>query len=834
MTPRMYSVALTGLALIALRAGAADPLVLESAGGRYAIDSATGGIAGGQIAGTPFLVESRDEYGLLPPGEGELLRSDESADRVVERVEEGAGGAITLLCENEALGVRLRKTYRIDEDSGWLHKRIVVTALPGTAGRFRFESGVQVPGEWWRGAVIWQPVYHTARAPFFRTRDIREEIDLAPTNGARAMAALHQPRRDACVVHYYWGDEQFTYFHVTGEVPGYSKRAWPRRWAIGAQRRFLGGPHDRRITMEWVYGVHPGSARDFLLYYRNTDDYQRLWIDPLLTAPAWTQDVYIDEHWDTSYLRHGYDDLLRDVMAKKIHFGFMSVVQWGAFPYELYIAKPEDNEPGSGEDPVATAERMQQVKSWSPRIKTGLYSHFGGVSAKRDSRLHRLAEEKGWLSHRRDGSPWAGRTDYDMKDDKAAFRLTRAADGYREFLIRRCAEHFQHLNIDFMNLDTSPTVGGYECDWKEMRVTRPRVVQDLYNEFLRIAQEHGGTTQMNMPIPTASTAGFTEWPWFSQYSRDWRLFSGRVALQTAMSVAGRRLYFAGQIMPQGLPTDPMIRLHLNSMRMFAMGLGMLDVKSVERKRDLYQFGAPWIQAGYELRNRDMVDAGITPNWMEAVDDTEVEAYAWRMVDPYGLVTVLNHDTDATTQAVAFATKPLGLRPGKPVFVWRLEMPDPNCVEYDGVTMDTPIRRLAELRLLAAGEPLPKRFSTELALQPENPVELVLTHSPAVIESVDGKRCQYRLPAAYGVTAGGSVTEHQVNAVIENPKAAAVVLVFSPKGRKASVTQRRWSESHAAGVAAGFDEIAHEFLDIDGRVFVQAEVPPGTTELLIGP
>ena len=100
--------------------------------------------------------------------------------------------------------------------------------------------------------------------------------------------------------------------------------------------------------------------------------------------------------------------------------------------------------------------------------------------------------------------------------------------------------------------------------------------------------------------------------------------------------------------------------------------------------------------------------------------------------------------------------------------------------------------------------------------------------------MDGKRCQYRLPAAYGVTAGGSVTEHQVNAVIENPKAAAVVLVFSPKGRKASVTQRRWSESHAAGVAAGFDEIAHEFLDIDGRVFVQAEVPPGTTELLIGP
>jgi hypothetical protein len=478
-------------------------------------------------------------------------------------------------------------------------------------------------------------------------------------------------------------------------------------------------------------------------------------------------------------------------------------------------------------------KQIATMQGLSPRIKAGFYTHFGSVSVKRGSRMARLAEEKGWLSHRRDGTESTHRTDYDMEDNRAAVDITRFEPGYRQLLRERFRELFELNGVDLIYMDSAVRPGTYEYDWNEFRSPTARDIIEMYGDFQEIAHEHGGPTTMNMPISTGNHAGFAEFPWFQFYEDDWRRFSGRIALVQAMNAAGRRLYLGGYIMPSGDPRDPSIRLHVNSMRLLAMGLGMLDVKQVGQKRELYVMGAPYIQAAYELRNRKLVNANISPDWFKD-HDTEVEAYAWRMTDGYGLVTAMNHDIEPVSGTIAFDTKPLGLRPGRPAFIWRCEMPDPRTVDYQGVTMETPIRRLARQRLLRVVDALPKRLSLDVDLPPDNPIEIVVTHSPAVIASVGGKLCQYLLPAAYGVRATGVLGSDQINVTVANEQERSAIRIVLPNGFSdtPTVRQRKWSDSHSTGVAVGFEEIEHRIETEAGTTFVACEVGKGQTEIMV--
>ena len=525
--------------------------------------------------------------------------------------------------------------------------------------------------------------------------------------------------------------------------------------------------------------------------------------------------------------------MLGEVLDKKLYFGTMMSTLWGAFPHELYIALPEDREAASPDDPEKNMRNIRLMQELTPRIKAGYYTHFGSVSAKNGSALARLAEKNGWISHRPDGSPNMHRTDYNMEDNRAAVAITRFERGYRQWQQHRFRQLFNSNGVDLIYMDTAVRPTGYEYDWKEFRSPTARIIIDHYNGFLATAQAFGGTVTMNMPIPTANTSGFPEFPWFQNYERNWRRLAGRIALIQALNPVDRRLYFGGFIHPNGNPTDPAMRVHLNCLRMYAMGLGMLDVKLVEDKQDVYVLGAPYIQAGYEIRSRILADAQIEPNWLKD-HELEVEAYAWKGTEKFGLVTVMNHNPDPVAQLVSFDTSPLGLRRGKSTLVWKYEMPDPRTIDYTGVTMESPIRGLASSKLIRVEDSLPKRLSVGLELPADNPIELAITHSPAVIISVDGKPCQYWLPSAYGVDTTGVMSSGQINVTVENVNQRADVMIVLTEsfGDSPNVQQRRWSETHDAGGAVGYEAIHFKVVRVDGRPFVSCRVGPGQTEIVI--
>jgi len=819
------------LLIVSLVASTVSAIELSNGNFRYRINAQHGNLQEASQDGEPFASESFDCYRLLS---AEAVSEGLESDDVVTGTEHDSNGhKVTFICRNEDLGVTIEKRYQLDLKHGWLFKRIDVHADAGVGGMLLYESGLEVPAGWWNGATLWEPVWHTPIPPFKHTSEIKEFTNLAPKNGCRSFMALYQPRSDTCLLHFRWGAEVFEHFDVVGERENFGKRVWPRRWLLGSQERFVGGPHQRIFTTRMVYGMHEGTAQHALMTYAALPEYRELFVDPLQGSPRWVDDAYFDEHWDASLLRQGYDEMLKEVLEKKIYFGKMMSTLWGAFPHELYIARPEDREAGSPDDPEINMKHLRLMQGLSPRLKAGYYTHFGGVSAKNGSKLATLAAERGWISHRRDGSPSMHRTDYNMEDDKTAVDITRYESEFRRLHQDRFRDLFELNGVDLIYMDTAVRPGGYEYDWKEFRAPTARVIIDQYNGFLATAQEFDGTVTMNMPIPTGNTSGFVEFPWFQNYENDWRRLAGRIALCQALNPVDRRLYFAGFIMPSGSPTDPSIRLHFNCLRMYGMGLGMLDVKPVEYKRDVYVLGAPYIQAGYEIRSRILANAAIAPDWLKD-PELEVEAYAWKMKDRYGLITVMNHDPDPATESVSFDTKPLGLRRGRPAYFWRFEMPDPRRIDYDGVTMESPIRGLASRRLIAMTESLPQRMTLELELPGDNPVEIAITHSPAVIKSVDKKLCQYWLPSAYGVKTSGIAASGTINVTVENGNQSAEVLIALPEaiGDTPSVQQRRWSESHDTGVALGYEPIEFSTLRVHGMPFVSCKVGPGQTEIAV--
>ena len=94
--------------------------------------------------------------------------------------------------------------------------------------------------------------------------------------------------------------------------------------------------------------------------------------------------------------------------------------------------------------------------------------------------------------------------------------------------------------------------------------------------------------------------------------------------------------------------------------------------------------------------------------------------------------------------------------------------------------------------------------------------------------------QYWLPSAYGVDTTGVMSSGQINVTVENVNRSADVMIVLTEsfGDSPNVQQRRWSETHDAGVAVGYEAINFKVVRVDGRRFVSCRVGPGQTEIVI--
>ncbi len=251
------------------------------------------------------------------------------------------------------------------------------------------------------------------------------------------------------------------------------------------------------------------------------------------------------------------------------------------------------------------------------------------------------------------------------------------------------------------------------------------------------------------------------------------------------------------------------------------------------------FRLPWMKAAWELRGMEIVEDAVTPRWWRK--DVNFEAYGFRKGE-IGIVNVLSHVTKpASVEAgrwgfrvigeetaprkveLTVDTAKLGLEPGKPLYGWVLKMNDPRPVEdvnprnpgpglqvYAAIGEGSqgtwlPIRpdqslteeqmkkglRVYHARamtpddILFAGVACPAKLHLEVPTQVNLVSTVILTHTPAVLESVDGCSLEIGLTEHQNVTVTGGRSGQVISLMIDCRADSATVLV---PGLTAATTQ----------------------------------------------
>lgn len=810
-------------------------MVLASGETECVIDRETGAVLELSSRGKLAIDGGMDRYTLELPGSAMTdLRSDESADRAGQVREYGTIDGVAhvwVRCRNEPLKIWVNKTYWVEPGTHMLFKRIEVEADRAVSGFFIHESGIDIPHQWWRGGVIWKPTWHEHINAHRTTASIEEEIDLRANNTVRPALMLFQPHRQETLVHWRWGGERFEWFDSFIEKPPYGYRVAPGRWYLANAYGFVGGELNKRITTQMVYGVIHGTPIDFCLQYAKRPGFQRLWVEPKRRAPAWLYDTMIDDAFDYTTIAAGHKTTIARFLGNK-HPGYMQAVWWHPFPYEYYIARASDMEPRSMEDPVASAATIAEMEGVHPRYKVGPYTHFGHPAAHPDSKLAAIATAKGWVPMRRDGTRVHMGADYNLTPF-GSVPINRTVREYRQSQLDRWAELFDYFGSSLFYTDSAPVPARTENDWGSMTSGSAGLVQQYYRDLESVALGRGKALFTNYPVGLG-TSGFSEFSWYTPYKDDWRFTSGRLATQQALNFVPRRLYMCGYQHPSGSMTDDSIRIHVNYMTLLGIGFSLLDVKPPQDKEQFLREAAPYLMAAWEIRNRNMVDANVEPEWFDAKGETEV--YAWRALDGYGLVTAMSHDAGDTEETLSFDLEPLGIEPGSPVYVWRAELGDARELDFGEVTWESPVRRLVDQRLLETSARAPERMDVDVVLRHENPIALLVTDSPALVTQIGDRTCQYWLPpAAYGLDVKVNIAgDKRLDMMIDSPGPEAELILPLPAGVPGDATamQRRWSKLHAAGVAPGFEAVDHTFVSLDGGRFIEVTVGEGSTEVVV--
>ena len=831
---------------------------LTGGGVSCTIDQSTGAIdALASDKAGPILRPNRHEYSLVLP-EGEPVVASEADDEVRDADAQKLPGELTVRCHNAKLQLDITKTYRLDDETGWLFCTISAGNADRPKAFFRMAADVQVAPAFWARAMIHHPTMHSGTPALIQTRDVTKPMSLDIAKGAGYMAIANTRKGATLAVFQSQIEGEPVFFDavwVGGRAAGGAVTLDRGRWRHPLVEGPVGGGIAKPFTTQYCYAVTHGDHLDALFAYAQQPDVRDMVDEAFFDAPAWIDDVIIDEAFDLSTL-DGFRNTW-SVVGQKMPYGLVMVSLWGQYGEynqdhlyldeqvhawegkkktysEEFIAKywPHGHSLDKSNKvrylPSATAKVIQDLKAVSPRLRIGIYTHFSSATHGVDAPS--FQEHPEWAARDGKGERYHGRGEWAMDDDYASIRLNNALPEVQKYFLEQWEGILRYVQPDFMYIDGTPRAQPMH-DWPRHQIfAHNGNNKALFRGLVQLSNKHGKVLKWNYPVSVFAHEGYHEYPAFGFYERDWRLSVARMVDCLILSAPEFRISFAGDRPSSADPTDPMNRFRLNCLLMQNVKMSLLNAPG---KTQWLLQTMPYLMAHYELRQRHVVNARISPNGL--TDGSEIEAHAWRMRDA-GLVTLMNHDVDAATVETAFDIKPMGLRPGRPVYVWRLELPDPQHVDFADVSEDSPIRRLARQSLIAQLPKAPKRLTLSVELPSEQPVMLLLAQSPAMIESVNGVANQFHLPQFDGIRTTGltSPDGRQLDVTIESDADNVAVLIPMPEGATdvGNIRQRKWHETTGEGVAPGYDAIEHTIVEQNSKRCVRVLVGIGSTQVLI--
>ena len=890
MARRYESICLSVIVILLMLAPAWG-WTLEGPQAKWEIDEKTGGIRAATTAdGFKAISRSKDIYEVIYADHVNV--ADESGCTVISADVDGLPTKLSVKCEHAELGLTITKRYRIDERTGWLMKQTSIVAPELDKSFVHLLSHVRVTTPMWRGSYLYHPIWNIGGTQFLKAADVVDKHHFRAADGT-GMMTLSNPARNLTIGHvrYAARGEPVFFDHVVQFGSDHGDKvavvedrqtdtvATPGQWTMSSMHGAIGNGVSKSVSVEMGYALMAGDLYDFQLAYVALPEIHDILHHAADTTPSWVPDhvidVWTDYTVDNETTGRAYAKLL-----DRMWFGWVSMVVFGY--YENSYSYPGDDEQwadqfstvretegyikglekrnkspddyivrrGDGElvmrctwkpsEQRATIRQILAAAGNTTRLKPAIYTHMGTAGQDRESPMARNHPEL--ILRRANDQPYRYASDYNRDRARPVVVQLQGADSIvQDWWVDTLERQLDFAGTDLTYFDSLQR-SNIAVDWKQHRAVQSQDMYAMYRRFIEACHERGAALFTNYAVPMFNDMGYTELAGYFTYKQNWRNYAGRMMGQQALNRRGRPLIVVGAARrsdqypyPPGSLSADIVPFVVHSPLVHNVQISLHPGRrpDPERQANFAHRILPWLQASFELRLRAFVNPHVQPRWW--AHETELESQGYNLDKSSGVVAFINHTDEPVSQKVTFETAPLGLKPGKPAWVWRLQMPHPHQVDDVQPADDAPIPRLAQQTLVARHDKLPETLNYEEAWPVETPVMLLITHSPALVESVDGKTSQWLLPEAYGVKVSGSFDEasSRMNLHVTSEHETAALLVLLLGGRDTTaVPMRRVADSGGDAPDPIYEKVQSEQITLNGQRFIRFNVPKGANQFVI--
>ncbi|MBR6374098.1 MAG: discoidin domain-containing protein [Victivallales bacterium] len=685
----------------------------------------------------------------------------------VENITANKDGSVTVTVSNEKLpGVKLRRTWSVEGNA--LMEKVEVLADKGLSRYFLriateviLQQGFRKDGFYdMPGSAIAMSMLRIPAKDVQMPRSLTNIPTIAFENASVGLTIWHTRFRS---------NGRFTYMDVGTEEENLQFFK-PNGWMITAVTLV---PADAPVqSVENRLSVTEGGmikAYDEYIAHPDVAAFRRQ-----IKRPAWLRDLRCDvtQGWDASYpgssQRHFTN--MTEAFSPRGYLHECAMFDMDGIWGDLPISGEIIGSFGSR----CTAEELQakvrRLRAINPNFKLGYYTWFWSAYP--------------WSTPVQKHPEWFVKT---LRSGAKASWFPGTNVNYLRFWgIPASRQEAQKQIVDFVNyyeqdnwyLDGGKS-GAYAKDWDTMRIDDPLGQTDFYLGVRKAIKEGhpDRVVYFNHSENPLGDIGYLE-SFGGTLTSEWR--------RGAMLMWKFKLYnykdpLHHSVYIYWLPgVDGAFHNYMSGIGV----VGSYDSRSFNT-RDL-----PFIAARYEIRQAQLAEADIKPDWRnDANEELELMALhqgnnGWLFINP--------HETGKTEREVSVLTAPLGLvAKDKPIYAWLYTIK--NGKSYNALFSERQIARdyqktgwIAERAVVPqymGTFPYTERFSCKVSVQQGQAKVLMLSQLPAVVLSVADEPSHYYLAGQ----PGSVIKEDKGRIVVESEENAEIGILLDEGRAPASAT-----------------------------------------------
>jgi len=734
----------------------------------------------------------RDRY--VTENETETREAWETDDQVVEAFFSIDRTSASFICRNPALpGLQIEKRYYIDASNQSLVKGARFRNDSDAGFFLKYYTHGEAGAQLHQNGFYFRPRKHTEVT--YLANDITEPIRLGHDQTGIHRILLVAPERELGVAHYRCKVDGRTSLKQTSNNFETYAAFLPDGWRFSVCAFYL-NPGDVR-SAETRLDVFDGDAVGWMIRYRQRPEIRDMW---KIDVAPWARDAHVYAHGNHCEVdgRRTFQPWYDFYREKKLSMVSLGVAEYRVPWSDLRSTGEIDIWPGgfrNTPDPETTNldhfwRHTRNLRAEAYQAFKGEYTLIWWIS----SAGKPFKEHPEWVAYGRDGQPDAefhgGKPRRDDSSGAPSYTTDVAVPSVKEHFGRSYHDMIFNFEHDHIYIDGPPT-GISRLNWKQKHVSQTYEWIDMYHDYIRAgvreANPQGGVF-FNADVFPMGDVNFWELGSWHSNRRGWRWIAAGMCMgkinvaPDAALIPMRWNYF----MPRAAPVeDRTPDLHEPLYPNYLLAFGCVPMGD-NLTLGMFKRRLPIVLAAHELRGSFMVDGKIDPAWWKIPEESGVEAYTLRR-DDFGLVPVIGRQAEDSRISVSFETRPLGLSPTYPVYVWNNAFNTPIPERFTQAESSTdfeprlPYEKTFTLRPMKRYESFTERVQVEVDLPgagkratigDAGPVQLLVVSSvPAWVYEADGYRYQSALPQQAGVKvspASGRPDEFRMRVWTEKP------------------------------------------------------------------